>query len=256
VYAEDIFLINLAMNLIILIIVKKILKSPKKMWRLILSGSIGGIYAIVFYYYNWNYFAGKIIISIIMTFIAFGWTNIWQFVKKYLSFHIITYALGGAVYGLVSLFGVYGVTFPLKTFIFAVCFVFVSVSIVANTLEKRKNLAKNIIPLTIRNNNNEVTIPCLQDTGNESGLIIAELGSLRKVLPSDFCINLAKDENVIDIFEKWKNALKLRIIPFNSLACGGYLLGFIPDEVGGEGAKPIAIYKGRLTQTEMYKAIA
>jgi len=253
-YAEDIFLINLAMNLIILMIVKKILKSPKKMRRLIISASIGGIYAIIFYYYDWNYFAGKIIISIIMTLTAFGWTNILQFIKKYLSFHLITYALGGAVYGLVSLFGVYGVAFPLKTFIFAVCFVFITVSIAANTLDKRKKIEKNIISLTIRNNNNEVTIPCLLDTGNESGIIIVELGSLRKVLPPDFCINLARNENVIDIFEKWKNSLKLKIVPFNSIVRGGYLIGFKPDEV--QDGKTVAIYNGRLTHTEMYNAIA
>ena len=248
-YFEDIFLINFTLNLINLIICKKILKSPKKIRWQICAGIIGSIYAICFYYFDINYFLGKIAVSLLIVLVAFGHR---QFVKKYLTFHIITYAFGGAVYGLVSLLGITGTAFPIKTFIFAIAFAFVSITIASTVMDKHKILVKNIFELRI----NDMPIPCLHDTGNESGLIIAEIGALRKILPSEFCLDFIQNENIIDILEKWKDKLGLKIIPYKGLSGSGFLIAFVPQSIQGSDKKLVAIHKGKLTNTELYNAIA
>jgi len=249
VYFEDIFLINFILNLIILIICKKILKSPKNIWWQIFAAIIGSLYAICFYYFDINYFLGKIAISLLIVLIAFGFK---QFIKKYLLFHIITYALGGSVYGLISLLGITGAKFPIKTFIFAIIFAFASISLASRVLDKHKMLAKNIFELKI----NDISLQCLHDTGNESNYIIAEISALRKILPSDFCLEFAQNENIIDLYDKWNEKLSLKIIPFNSIGAERILIAFTPQKIEGSDKKTVAIFKGKLTGTELYNAIA
>ena len=259
-YGEDIFLINAVMDFIIIIICKMILKSKKKIWQQILAACFGGIYTILYYFYSFNWIIGKLLVPAIIVFIAFGFGNILEFLKKYVTFYIITYALGGAIYGFISLFGVAGYGFPVKTFIFAVEFTFVSVLAVSVVLEKRKKIEKNITQLKICHAGGQAIIPCLQDTGNESGNIIVELGALKKLLPSEFCLDIAQSENIIDIFEKWHEKLKLKIVPFNSIGTlGGMYLAFLADNVeifDRNAPQVIGIFCGKLTPTGMYSAIA
>jgi len=258
-FGEDIFLINFVMDLIILLICKMILKSKKKIWRPIAAASFGGIYTILYYFFAFNFIIGKLLVPGLIVFIAFGYGNILEFIKKYITFYIITYALGGAIYGFISLFGVNGFAFPIKTFIFAVIFTFVSVLVASTILEKRKKIERNITMITICNNNEKAMIPCLQDTGNESGIVIAELGKLGKILPSEFCIEMAQNANIIDIFEKWSEKLKLKILPFNSIGNeGGMLIAFLAESVeifDRKSPQVIGIFKGRLTASGMYNAI-
>ena len=194
-----------------------------------------------------------------MVLIAFGYGRTSEFAKKYITFHIITYALGGSVYGFISLFGVSGMDFPVKTFIFAVVFTFLSIALASAVLERRKKMQRNIIPLIIHHNNEKTIIPCLQDTGNESGMIIVELEAVKKLLPQEFCIDIVQNENIIDIFEKWGNKLKLKVLPFNSIGnAGGILIGFLADSVkmlDRKSPRTIGIFCGKLSPSGMYGAI-
>ncbi|MCL2739887.1 MAG: sigma-E processing peptidase SpoIIGA [Oscillospiraceae bacterium] len=251
-YFEDIFLINFALTLIILIICKKVLKTARKLRWLLVAATAGSLYAVAFYFLDIPYFSGKIIASLAIVLLAFGFGSPLAFLKKCLLFHIITYALGGAVYGIVGLLGISGAGFPIKTFVFAILFAFFTITMASRVMERHKMLAANIFELKI----GEISIPCLLDTGNETDYIIAEIGVLRKILPPEFCLDFAQKDNIVDIFEKWHEKLNLKILPINSLTTATLLLAFTPAHIEGTNKKIVAIHKGKLTQTELYRAIA
>ena len=100
----DVVLIeNLCMNYIILFATGYLLKIKMNHIRLILSAILGGIYSILAYmeileiYSN---FALKIILSIVMVYLAYHAKNVKQLAKQLIFFYLTSFVFGGCAFEL------------------------------------------------------------------------------------------------------------------------------------------------------------
>lgn len=100
VYVDIIILINIFIDLLLIISLSIILKRNPKTYRIILSSLIGGISTILLFYINNNLLLliYKLITSIIMILISFGYKNYSYFKDNLLYLYILSIILGGTLY--------------------------------------------------------------------------------------------------------------------------------------------------------------
>ena len=103
IYIDIIFLENLFMNYIILFATGIIVKAPLKIIKTIVSSTIGAIYAVVSYmsileiYSN---FLLKILLSIVMVYVAFNSKSAKLFFKHLMIFYLTSFTFGGVSFAL------------------------------------------------------------------------------------------------------------------------------------------------------------
>ena len=106
IYLDIIFVENILMNYIILFATLVILKVKNK-WqqiRLLVSGVIGSAYAIIVYLDILSIYSGitaKVILSIVMVYVAFNPQSIKQLFKQLLIFYLISFIFGGCTFALI-----------------------------------------------------------------------------------------------------------------------------------------------------------
>ena len=98
IYIDIIFLENLIMNSIIIYATAIILKIKPRIIRLIISSIIGSIYAIVLYITEIKIYTSiilKIILAIIMVYVAFNPENARKMWKQVAIFYLTSFVFGG-----------------------------------------------------------------------------------------------------------------------------------------------------------------
>ena len=103
IYIDIIFLENLFMNYIILFATGIIVKAPLKIVKTLLSSIIGSVYAVVSYMsileINSNFLL-KIILSIVMVYVAFNGITARTFFKQLILFYLTSFTFGGVAFAL------------------------------------------------------------------------------------------------------------------------------------------------------------
>ncbi len=103
VYIEYVILDNFIIDFIILYSTAKLLKLDIKPFRLILSSILGVGFAFLTPYINIHnalLFIIKLLMGVILTYVAFKWTKAKKFFLAYFVFLFLTFLLGGICYGL------------------------------------------------------------------------------------------------------------------------------------------------------------
>ena len=95
VYVDVIFLENLILDFIILLATGIISNSKLKIFRLIVSSSLGSICTVISFIFNVNEFVLKILMSFLIIFICFGFKNKRLFLKNLFVFYLTTITFGG-----------------------------------------------------------------------------------------------------------------------------------------------------------------
>lgn len=288
IYLDIVLIENLCMNYIILFATGYLLKRKISHIRLILSALLGGIYSILAYmeileiYSN---FILKIILSIVMVYIAYHAKNIKQLTKELLFFYLTSFVFGGCAFALLYFIkpqeilirnGSYVGTYPLKIAILGGIVGFV-ITVIAFQFVKTKLSKKDIYcEITIWFGKNNITTTAMLDTGNmlkdpitQIPVIVVEKNILKDILPNSILDNLDKiiggdvpcqvyeDENLEYI-------TKFRVIPFSSIGKeNGLLLGFKADKVilnRDENKETISkviigIYNNQLSKKKEYSAL-
>lgn len=288
IYLDIVLIENLCMNYIILFATGYTLKIKLKHIRLALSALIGGIYSILAYIqileiYS-NFFI-KILLSIIMVYIAYKPQNIKKLTKELIFFYLISFVFGGCAFALLYLVkpkeilirnGALVGTYPIKIGILGGIVGFVIISI-SQHLVKNKITKKDIFfDINIFFKEKNIKTRAILDTGNMlkdpitlEPVIIVQKEVLENLLPNSILNNL---ENIIggdvpkDIYED-KNLeylSKFRLIPFSSIGkTNGILLGFKANkvEIQQEDIKKeiknviIGIYSNKLSKKDNYFAL-
>lgn len=91
------------MNYIILFATGIILKTHVKVIRILISSTLGSIYAIISYISILEIYSNiflKILLSIAMVYIAFNGKNIKQFLKQLMIFYLTSFTFGGVAFAL------------------------------------------------------------------------------------------------------------------------------------------------------------
>lgn len=103
IYIDIIFLENLFMNYIILFATGIIVKAPLKIIRTLLSSIIGSVYAVVSYMSILEINSDlllKIVLSVVMVYVAFGSKSIKIFLKHLMIFYLTSFTFGGVAFAL------------------------------------------------------------------------------------------------------------------------------------------------------------
>lgn len=284
IYLDVVIIENLIMNSIIMYATAIITKSKIKHIRILISSLIGAIYSVLSYISNLAIFSNlftKILLSIIMVYIAFNPKDIKILGKITLLFYLTSFVFGGVAFAMIYIVkpqnilmkdGLFLGTYPLKT-IFLGAIVASIILITGFKVVKSKFSKKDMFcNINIKIQGKEKNIKVMVDTGNLlkdpiSGMpvIVIEHTELYDILPKEILNNLEKilGGDLEEIPENIKNEYlsKLRVIPYSSLGKqNGMLLGIKADEVKVEeeiikNNVIIGIYNKALTKRGEYNGL-
>ena len=289
IYIDVVLIENLIMNYIILLATGLILKIKIKHIRLIIGSLLGAIYTIIGYIgilEIYSSFILKIILSIMIVYIAYYPQTLKKMWKELLFFYLTSFVFGGVAFSLIYIVkpqeiimknGLFLGTYPLKTVILGAIVAFVII-ITAFKIIKNKISKKDLIcEITVEIEDKKIITKALIDTGNmlkepitNTPVVVIEHTLLYDVIPKEILNHL---EEIIggdfkEIPEEIKNKYvsKLKLIPYSSLGKqNGMLLGIKAKKliiVKGEEKEKIekeniilGIYDKSLTKKGEYRAI-
>lgn len=288
IYLDIILCENLLMNYIILfatyVIIKPKTKHPQI--RIILSSLIGSVYAVIVYLnilsiYS-NIFA-KIILSVVMVYVAFNAKNAKTLLKQILIFYLVSFIFGGCTFALIYFIkpenvkmknGVFVGVYPLKVGLIAGAIAFVTTQIAFKINKSKLNNKNTFFNIQLYYKNQSITVKALLDSGNmlkdpisQAPVIIVERESLSEIIPEkvlDYIGNIIggdETENKQDIQEYLS---KIRMVPFMSLGKeNGMLVGIRLDKIKIETEDIdiqkeniiAGIYEKKFTKDNKYNAL-
>jgi len=288
IYLDVVLIENLCMNYIILFATGYILKIKLKHIRLIISALIGGIYSILAYTQILAAYSNifmKLILSVVMVYIAYNPKNIKLLSKQILIFYLTSFVFGGTAFALLYFVkpqdilmkdGVFIGTYPLKIALLGGIVGFTITVIAFKVVKKRISKNDMFCEIEIFFGEKNVKTTAMLDTGNmlkdpitRMPVIVVEKDILYKIIPYKILDNLEKiiGGDIPDDFYEQINVeyvSKFRVIPFSSLGKqNGLLLGFKASKVityidsNEEELENviIGIYDKKLSKKDKYNAL-
>lgn len=285
IYLDIVLIENLCMNYIILFATGFIMKLKLHHFRMILSATLGGIYAIFLYMQIIPLYSNmvmKIILSICMVYIAFLPKGVKALLKQLVMFYLVSFVFGGCAFALLYFIkpqdifminGVYIGTYPVKIALLGGLVGFAIIHIAFKVVKNKMSKKALIYDIEMKIDQKSVKMKAMLDTGNMlkdpiSGIpvIVVEREKLYEILPKTILDNTEKI-----IGGDWKNCedyieyrTRFRVIPFRSIGKqNGMLLGFKVDEVKIMTDMEeiinkkviVCIYHQKLTKTSAYSAL-
>ncbi len=287
IYIDVVLIENLIMNYIILLATGIIIKTKIKHLRLILGSLIGAIYTIITYIITikiYSNFFLKILLSIIIIYVAFNPQNIKNMWKQLIVFYLTSFVFGGAAFALIYVVkpqdilmrnGLFLGTYPLKTVILSAIIAFIIIIVTFKIVKSKISKKDMYKDVRILFEGKQIKLKAMLDTGNllkepitGKPVIVVEHTCLYDVLPKEILNNLEQilGGDFENISEEIKNKYitKLKFIPFSSLGKqNGMLLGISPDYIEiieEDNIKKIddiivGIYNKSLTKDGRYRAL-
>lgn len=287
IYIDIVLIENLIMNYIILFTTAVVLKIKVNHIRLILASLLGAGYSIIAYMGIIKVYSSiilKIILSVLIIYIAFNPQNIKKMCKDLPLFYLVSFVFGGAAFALIYIIkpqnilmknGLFLGTYTLKTVmlgaVVAFCIIIGAFAIIKNKISKKDMFCE----IEILINQKKIKTKAMIDTGNmlkepiaNVPVIVVEHILLYSCMPKEILNNLKEImggdfKNIpCDIQEKYIS--KLKLIPFSSLGKqNGMLIGIRPEYVKvitDEQEKInknviIGIYEKSLTKKGEYQAL-
>lgn len=287
IYVDIIFLENLIMNSIILYATAIILKIKPKTIRIIVSSTIGSVYAIILYITNMKIYTSiisKIILSAIMVYVAFNSQSVKKMWKQLLIFYLTSFVFGGVSLYLIYVIkpqdilmknGMFAGQYALKVIMLGAIVAFFVIKFSLKIIKTKFNPKDIYCKIKFKLNGKQVETKAMIDTGNlvkepitNTPVVIVESSLLNDILPKEILNNL---ENILGgNLEKIPEEIqleyisKLRCIPFASLGKqNGMLVGIKAEEMEIESEDEnkktdnviIGIYNKSLTKRGEYRAL-
>ena len=213
IYIDVILIENLIMNFIILYATGLVLKRKIKKVRLILASLLGAIYSLLTYISSFEIYTNiilKLILSILMVYIAFNAPNVKQIGKDLLLFYLVSFVFGVAAFAFIYIIkpqdilminGLFLVTYPLKTVVLGAIIAFIIVIAAFKIVKSRFSTKDMYCKIKIRLNEKEIETNAMIDSGNllkepisNTPVIIVEHTLLYDCMPKEILNNL---ENMI-----------------------------------------------------------
>lgn len=287
IYIDVVLIENLIMNSIILLATGLILKEKIKIIRLLLSSLLGAIYSVISYMSILEIYSSmilKIILSIVMIYIAFTPQNMKKMWKDILIFYLTSFVFGGVAFALIYIVkpqdilmknGLFLGTYPLKTIILGAIIAFIII-MAAFTVVKTKITKKDMFcEIEIGINGKKIQTTAMLDTGNllkepitSTPVIVVEHTLLYDCIPKEILNHvdelLGGEFNNITRGIKEEYMAKLKFIPFSSLGKqNGMLLGIKAEYIQIKDREKeqkkenviIGIYNKSLTKRGEYRAL-
>ena len=247
IYIDVLLCVNLLINYVILILEAKLLNLRIKRKRLILSALMGSFYSIFIFFDQINLLLSlfiKLLMSITIILIAYGFINTRSFVKSIVTFYFINFIFGGIIFCIWYFISPKGIFIKNGIVYFDISPTFLILSTVVIYFSIRiyqyflgeNDLHNSFCDLEILNNGKIVKLFAKVDTGNSlkepfsnKSVIVAEYGSLKDILPPE--VKNYIQDNVEDWTAKGKKTSLLRVIPYSTVSGEGLLPAFTPEKV-------------------------
>jgi len=287
IYIDVVLIENLIMNSIILIATGLIFKEKIKTGRILCASLVGAIYSVISYMSVLEIYSSillKIILSVVIVYIAFNPQNMKKMWKHLLLFYLTSFVFGGVAFALIYVVkpqnilmrnGLFLGTYPLKTITLGAIIAFI-VIMTAFTVVKSKITKKDMYcEIEIQINGKKIETIAMLDTGNllkepitNTPVVVVEHTLLYECIPKAILNHL--DEllggEFDNIPEEIRNTYisKLKFIPFSSLGKeNGMLLGIKAEfinikNIDRESKKKdiiVGIYNKSLTKRGEYRAL-
>ena len=285
IYLDVIFLENIVINYIMLYVTGIISKAQIKQKKLFLGALIGAIYSIIYYLFKlkiYSSFIIKIILSIVIIYVAFNSSNLKELLKKVLLFYLSSFVFGGASIAIIYMVksqnitiqkGVLVGSYTLRTVLIGIVVAYFTIILAFKIIKiSKKDL---ICEIVVTLNNKEIKTKALIDTGNllkepitNLPVIVMEHTLLYDILPKEILNNveeiLGGDFSKIPEDIKEEYSAKLKVIPFSSLGKqNGMLLGIkaekliinLKEEKRKIDKAVIGIYNKSLTKNDEYRSL-
>ena len=286
IYLDIIFVENILMNYIILFATLVKVKNKGQQIRLLMSGIIGSVYAIIVYLEILPIYSGiiaKAILSIVMVYIAFNPRNIKQLFKQLLIFYLVSFIFGGCTFALIYFIkpenvqmrnGVFVGTYPIKVALIGGVIAFIITQIAFKINKNKLNTKNTLFNIQIYYDDKIINIKALLDSGNMlkdpvSGIpvIIIEKEIMYKIIPKnilDYIEKIMKGDEKEEKYDIQNYISKIRMVPFMSIGReNGMLVGIRLDkikiqteDIDVERKDVIAgIYDRKITKDNKYNAL-
>ena len=282
-YVDIILLENIVMNYIILLATALISKSKVNKFKILLSSFLGSAYAVISFLKVLEIYSTlflKIVLSVIMIYIAFNPPTIKKIVKQTIMFYLTSFAFGGCAFFLLyyikpqDIFiqnGVFIGTYPLKIALLGGILGFIIVNIGFKFAKGKLEKNNMYCDIKIQMDGKSTIVKAMIDTGNllkepisKTPVIIVEKNSLKEIFEKEIIEDIKNIMlgNKIEISEKYLS--KMKVIPFTSLGKqNGMLIGikvdkviikYDDDEKEMEGII-VGIYEKTLSKNQKYTAL-
>ena len=287
VYLDVVLLENLCMNYIILFATGYLMKIKMKQLRLAASSLLGGIYAVIAYLEILPIYSSlgmKMILSILMVYIAFQPKSIKLLGKQLVIFYLTSFVFGGCAFALLYFIkpqnilmrnGVYVGTYPIKIALLGGIVGFIITYIAFKIVKTRLHKKDILYNIEITLQEKKLSIKAMLDTGNLlkdpiSGMpvIVVEKEQLYSLLPTRLLEHIEEwiggEEEFLNQIEEKELITRFRMIPFSSVGKqNGLMLGFKADQVviekeeGTQIGKDviIGIFNQNLSKDKRYSAL-
>lgn len=237
IYIDVVFLINFFMNGFIFLVVRGLIKSSVKLYRVLFGAFVSAllycIMLIVFTrYFN---FITAILMLVAGLFVSFGKMPLKKFGITILYAHIVAFLTGGVAIGLyhyINTINFRGViqNFSIPLLIVSSLFCFVILKGVSLYVRARLMTKRMYHQIKVYQGESDLSINALVDTGNALTEPISGYGVL-----------LIEQKILEQMIEKEKLMDKMRTIPFKSVGGEGIIFGFIPDKIEIQQEKGVMV---------------
>lgn len=285
---EYLLLENFIINYLILSLNKILLRIEVKGIRLITGGGLASLFSLIFFYPKLHFLTtswGKLIISIIIIRISYGFINYKIFIKALMGFYIISFIIAGASMGLylskIDLFSMINKNFtllggfPIKYLIMGIGLSYIIIKSVFKYHNYKSTKDNYIVDTTIFYKNQSISFKALLDTGNSlkdpitnKKVIVVEYNVLRGILPEKVGAlveaNNSEDYEFVErTLTQIEMEIRLMMIPFRSVGKSGIIFAFKPDNIVLEYEKQryekkdllVGLYSGCLTKEMGYSGL-
>lgn len=256
IYLDMLILENFIMNYIILFVTNKFSKANTNALRISISALIGALYAIIVFFPNLKLFYTlifKICLSFVLIIIAFYPKNLKDLLKELAIFYMVSFAFGGAAFGLFyfSNFGVvisngifYISNFPIKILVISTILAYLIIKYSLTYIQKRIHKEDIIIAFDVSYKEITINLNGIIDTANtlfdpltKNPVIVVEYYAIKEILPQQlrYIFENYKENDLNEVLQivsdtEWIS--RFRLIPYTSLGKeNGMLIGFRPDKV-------------------------
>ena len=256
VYIDEVFMVNLIMDWLVLWTTARML-SVAGNWRRLGSAAIfGAVYSILFFFPGFVWLAampGKIICSLFMVWIGFGFSCWQNYLKCIVYLYFVSFVLGGASIAAMYLFGqqfiqtwngiaLVQIDFQLFWLVIAALMVLGAGFLLRQQLRRDISAMPAILKAQIFLGDRNITISLLVDTGNclvdplsARPVIVAEQNAMLSLFPENFCQLLQQTVGGAELLllsaQQTELAGRLRLIPYRAVGQQGLLLGIRPDTI-------------------------
>ena len=237
IYVDQYILINMCINFTILHITSKIIKSKVKTTRILLVSLCSSVISLLLLKISILNFP-LLFLPILMILITFKSKSVLLLAKHTAAFYTIAFLTGGVGCALLNIFYKNGYHQTFKVIFIAITMSYIVISIVSDFYEKRIKTDSLTHNVKITLDEKSVEFYAFYDTGNNlkepvSGLpvIITTIKTVENLLPESFVYEFSHNTCISEMFIHHNSNIKLKFVPFHTIAESGLMLCFKPDKI-------------------------